>query len=298
MNRQARQLVLPLAALLSGFATIRALQKNIDAQLAAVHQERDDLLLRSGRLVKILSLGYDALAADLYWTRAVQYYGDKHSRHDPNLELLAPLLDLTVTLDPHLVVAYQFGAIFLAQSPPQGAGRPDLAVDLIRRGIQNNPDHWRLWSDLAFIYYWELKDYQKASEAFLEGSKNPQAGEWMRIMAAKVAAEGRSYAVSMFLWKQVYESTKDPLVRKNAFEHLQTLKAEEDARQLEELVGKFRSRFGRTPSSMVDLVDAGLLARAPLDPAGLPYVLGSDGKVYLSPASPIRSEVLEPPPGL
>lgn len=120
----------------------------------------------------------------------------------------------------------------------------------------------------------------------------------MRIMAAKVAAEGRSYAVSMFLWKQVYESTKDPLVRKNAFEHLQTLKAEEDARQLEELVGKFRSRFGRTPSSMVDLVDAGLLARAPLDPAGLPYVLGSDGKVYLSPASPIRSEVLEPPPGL
>ncbi len=296
MNARHRQLVLLVLVLTGGFAALRALQKSIDTQLPAVHQERDDLLLRSGRLVRILSLEYGSLAADLYWTRVVQYYGDKRSRHDPNLELLAPLLDLTVTLDPQLVVAYQFGAVFLAEPPPRGADRPDLAVDLIRRGIQNNPDQWRLWSDLGFIYYWELKDYQKASEAFLEGSRNPRAGEWMKIMAARVAAEGQSYAVSMFLWKQVYESTQDPLIRRNALEHLQSLKAEEDARHLEQLVTEYRSRFGRAPSAIADLIRAGLLPAAPVDPAGLPYVIGSDGKVYLNPASPMRSDMLKPPP--
>lgn len=297
MNARQRQLVLLLLALPGGFAALRTLQKSIDTQLAAVHQERDDLLLRSGRLVRILSLEYNSLAADLYWTRVVQYYGDKRSRRDPNLELLAPLLDLTVTLDPQLVVAYRFGAVFLAEPRPRGAGRPDLAVDLIHRGIQNNPDQWRLWSDLGFIYYWELKDYQKASEAFLEGSRNPRAGEWMKIMAARVAAEGQSYGVSMFLWKQVYESTQDPLIRRNALEHLQSLKAEEDAGHLEQFVTEYRSRFGRAPSAIADLIRAGLLPAAPLDPAGLPYVIGSDGKVHLHPASPIPSDALKSPPG-
>lgn len=297
MNAQPRQLAFLLLVLLGGFAAVGALQKSIDAQLAAIHQEKHDLLLRSRRLVKILSLEYDSLAADLYWTRVVQYYGDKRSRHDPNLELLAPLLELTVTLDPQLVVAYQFGAVFLAEPQPRGAGRPDLAVDLISRGIQHNPDQWRMWSDLGFIYYWELKDYQKASEAFLEGSKNPQAGEWMKIMAARVTAEGQSYAVSMFLWKQVYESTQDPMIRRNAFEHLQSLRAEEDARHLEEFVAEFRNRFGRAPGAIADLIRAGLLPGVPLDPAGLPYVIGADGRIYLNPASPIRSDSLKPPPG-
>lgn len=295
MNAQPRQLALLLLVLLGGFAAVGALQKSIDAQLAGIHQEKDDLLLRSRRLVKILSLEYDSLAADLYWTRVVQYYGDKRARHEANLELLAPLLDLTVTLDPQLVVAYRFGAVFLAEPAPRGAGRPDLAVDLIRRGIENNPDQWRMWSDLGFIYYWELKDYPRASEAFLEGSKNPRAGEWMKIMAARVAAEGRSYGVSMFLWKQVYESTQDPAIRKNALEHLQSLKAEEDIRHLDELVEKFRSRFGRAPTAIADLIREGLLPGAPLDPAGFPYVIGADGKVHVNPASPISAEAGKPP---
>jgi len=44
-------LILPL-----GFAGIWRLQHGIDSQLAAVSQERDDVLLRSGKLVKWMSL--------------------------------------------------------------------------------------------------------------------------------------------------------------------------------------------------------------------------------------------------
>ncbi|MGB8662475.1 MAG: hypothetical protein WCD34_18765, partial [Candidatus Acidiferrum sp.] len=75
-----------LVPLLLGFTGIWRLQQRIDGQRTALHQERDDLALRSGKLVKAMSLEYAPLVADIYWTRAVQYYGDKHARHDANFE--------------------------------------------------------------------------------------------------------------------------------------------------------------------------------------------------------------------
>ena len=89
--------LLPLLLTL-GFAGEWQLQQRIDGQRAAMHQERDELVLRSGKLVKAMSLEYAPLMADIYWTRVVQYYGDKRARHDPDFELLWPLLDLTTTL--------------------------------------------------------------------------------------------------------------------------------------------------------------------------------------------------------
>jgi hypothetical protein len=70
----------------------------------------DVLFLSSPKMVKRLSLGYDGLLADIYWTRAVQYFGGRHVAGASHYRLLAPLLAITTTLDPHLVVAYQFGS--------------------------------------------------------------------------------------------------------------------------------------------------------------------------------------------
>src|SRR5256886_1534778 len=145
-------LVLPF-----GFAGIWRLQPGIDGQRVSLSQERDDVLLRSGKLVKVMSLEYAPLLADIYWTRVVQYYGNKHVRGQVNLELLWPLLDITTTLDPNLLISYRFGAMFLSQAAPAGAGRPDLAVQLIQRRIPANPDYWRLYEDLGFVYYFDLK---------------------------------------------------------------------------------------------------------------------------------------------
>jgi hypothetical protein len=66
------------------------------------------LYLSSPKLVKRLSLGYDGLMADIYWTRAVQYFGSRHFRHASHYRQLAPLLTITTALDPHLIVAYEF----------------------------------------------------------------------------------------------------------------------------------------------------------------------------------------------
>jgi hypothetical protein len=280
-------LVLPL-----GFAGIWRLQHGIDAQRESLSQERDDVLLRSGKLVKVMSLEYAPLLADVYWTRVVQYYGNKHMRGQANLELLWPLLDITTTLDPNLLISYRFGAMFLSQAAPGGAGRPDLAVQLIERGIRANPDYWRLYEDLGFVYYFDLKDYQKASAAFLEGSKNPNAQLWMKVMAAKVAAEGESFETSMFLWKDIYNSTSDPEIKKNALVHLQLLKVKEDCKQLNALADEYEKRFGKRPVRMSEMVQAELLRGIPGDPLGFAYIFGEDGRVELNLESPLLEQQL------
>src|SRR5256714_13387412 len=280
-------LVLPL-----GFAAIWRLQHGIDAQRAGLSQERDDLLLRSGNLVKVMSREYAPLHADIYWTRVVQYYGNKPVRGQAKLELLWPLLDITTTLDPNLLISYRFGAMFLSQAAPSGAGRPDLAVQLIRRGIQANPSYWRLYEDLGFVYYFDLKDYQKASDAFLEGSKKPNAQLWMKIMAAKVAAEGESFETSLFLWKDIYDTSADPSVKKNALMHLQLLTVKEDCKQLDALADEYAKRYGRRPSRMSDLVQAGLVRGIPRDPLGFAYVFGASEKTELNLDSPLLEKQL------
>lgn len=290
---RGRYFPLLLVALLPlGFAGIWRLQQRIDVTLAGVEQEQDSLLLRSPKLMKLASMEFAPLLADVYWTRAVQYYGNKRLTRGKGLDLLWPFLDIATTLDPQLIPAYRFGSTFLSERQPAGAGHPELAVQLLERGIKANPDYWRLYADLGYVYYFDAKDYRKASQAFYQGSKNPQALIWMKVMAAKIAAEGESLGTSKFLWLEVYRTTNDPELKKNAENHLKDLQIDEDLAQLSGLSKEFERRTGHKPREMRELVEAGLLRGIPRDREGYPYVLDGEGKAQLNLNSPLLEDWL------
>jgi hypothetical protein len=286
--------LLALVAVPVLFVVCAALQVHIDAETLAMNQDQDELLLRSGGLLKNLSLGYEPLLADIYWTRVVQYYGARARKAGATYESLWPLLDITTTLDPKLMIAYRFGAVFLSEQPPVGPGRADLAVDLVKRGIAENPDEWRLYQDLGFLYSIHLKDYKKAADAYLEGSKNPNAQIWMKVMAARVAEAGNALETSKLIWMGVYSSSKDELVRRRAIQHIHALDAALGLKKLNESSEDYWRKFGRFPGSMQELRDAGLVGGALQDPDGFPYVMGPNGVPQLNPKSTI---VLDPEQG-
>ena len=275
---------------LLGFAGVWRLQERIDVQQHAVESEDDQVMLRSGKLVKGLSLEYAPLLADIYWTRVVQYFGNKHAGQQPDLRLLWPLLDVTSVLDPQLMPVYHFGSMFLSDAAPRGAGRPDLAVELLERGLKANPDQWRLYYDLGFVYYFDMKDYPKASAAFYEGSKNPNALFWMKVMAARIATEGDSIETSTFLWQDVYNTTSDPSLKENALNHLQLLRAQEDCKRIDAVADEYQRRFGRRPVQMSELLLGGFLLGEPVDALGYPYVLSEGGKAEINPRSPLKDK--------
>ncbi|HEX2775143.1 MAG TPA: hypothetical protein VHN10_00745 [Candidatus Acidoferrales bacterium] len=288
MSRQShtRSLGFALIAIPVLFLAIVWLQTRIDVETRTIALQKEELLVRSAPLLKKLSLGYDSLLADIYWTRAVQYYGTMVVIPGKKFDLLWPLLDITTTLDPKLVIAYRFGAIFLSE-PAVGAGRADLAAELVERGVAANPDDWQLDADLGFLYYWYLKDYAKASAAYLEASKKPDAPVLMKMMAAEVAAKGDSFAASTAIWSEIFETAQDPAVKNNAYQHLQSLQAQQDLLALDKYAEDYRQRNGRYPATTTELYESGILSGVPLDPAGVAYIFGPDGKAQLDPKSSV-----------
>lgn len=242
----------------------------------------DVLYISSPKMVKRASLGFEGLMACIYWTRTVQYFGHRHALGSRSYNELAPLLEITTALDPHMVPAYQFGASFLAPAPPTGAGEPRRAVDLMQYGIQHNPDNWHLYYDLGFVYYTELKDYKGAAKVFEEGSKAPNANPFLKLLAAQMAEHAADYETARMLWTATYESSTESNIRQNAIEHLRCIRVDEDVTRLQEGVSHFEQQNGRLPTSIFELAAAEHLRGIPADPDGNPYLLSLEGQVQVA----------------
>ncbi len=274
--------------------------------------EVETLTITSGRLVRALSVAYTGLAADLYWLRAIQYYGGTKRRlvsgaspvllpppalaADPDAEypLLYPLLDLATTLDPKFRMAYRFGAVFLAEGYPSGPGRPDLAVSLLEKGVRAQPDKWEYLEDIGFVHYWYRRDYQEAARWFDRAARVPGAPWWLRSLAATTFTQGGDRKSSRQIWTAIRQSADNDWLRQEADRRLLQLEALDDIDRINARIRQLAARTASMDVSWPALVRAGVVAGVPTDPAGVPYELSGAGTVRLSPRSPLWPPPEEP----
>jgi len=272
------------ALLLAAASGIVWTQRRIDERLGAFRAQEEVLYLWSGRRVKRLAPGFEGLAADIYWLRTVQYFGGKRVfSNDRKFELLEPLIDITVSLDPRLEIAYRYGAIFLAEPAPVGAGRIDSALAVLERGARENPENWRLRKELAYFHYLFKHDAQTAARILLEAAELPGAAYWLRTLAADFLGRSGDRDTSRRVWKQMYDDSEEGAIKQNALTHLRILDAQETRELLQAAVQEFERRGGRRPSSLQDLVTHGFVRSIPDDPSGVPFAYDAEaGTVRLS----------------
>jgi tetratricopeptide (TPR) repeat protein len=241
-------------------AMLYPLQKYLDSLRPVEDSIEDVLYLPSGETVKRLSFGFDGLLADVYWLRSVQYFGQQLLNKDKEIDftrlsdvrydLLYPLLNITTTLDPHYIAAYRFGATFLPDY------NHDLALKLVQKGIENNPDNWRLYQNLATLY-WKAKDYRSASETFFKGAEKPKAPFWMKIMGGVMLSEGGSRATACKLYSAIYEEaleSNDDLVRTQMEVQIKRVQALDELDYLNEMITRYREENNRCPNSLLELL--------------------------------------------
>ena len=102
---------------------------------------------------------------------------------------------LTTTLDPRFNIAYRFGAIFLAEPYPGGAGRPDLAIALLEKGLRARPDKWEYMQDIGFVHYWYAPRLPGGGRLVREGQRRAGRAVVAAVAGGDDAGAGRRPAV-------------------------------------------------------------------------------------------------------
>ena len=277
----------PIIAVVLGAAI--GLQVTRDRLYQQRERETERILyVRSNDTAKRLTLDFDALAADVYWIRAIQHYGGDRlaGTRKRKYELLYPLLDLTTSLDPYFTIAYRFGAIFLSEAAPGGPGRPDEAIQLLQKGLITQPHKWQYFHDIAFVHYWHLRDFKTAAEWFQRAADQPNSPNWLRPLAAGMLTAGNDRSSARLLWSQILESDQEWL-RATARRSLQQLDALDFIDQVQPIVRKYPPAPG-TPYSWIDFARRRIFNGIPLDPAGTPFEIDpATGTISVSKDSPL-----------
>jgi tetratricopeptide (TPR) repeat protein len=271
------------------------LQRDRERRFPQAEPAQQILYVSSPAVLTRLALGFDALVADLYWIRAIQYYGGTRlsGELDKSYELLYPLLDLTTSLDPNFNIAYEFGSFFLSEKKPGGPGRSDLAIKLLEKGIRERPDRWQYPYDIGFVHYRD-GNYKTAAEWFLRAAdtsgakkEGERADMWLGPLAANTMATGGDTRSSRILYEQLLTS-EVAWLREDAARRLKKLDAIDQIAGLERRIAEYEARFGDPPPTWQHMIDGGYLPGVPLDPEGHAYVLNPWwGDVTVSPDSPI-----------
>ncbi|MDT4955700.1 MAG: hypothetical protein QOJ02_3838 [Acidobacteriota bacterium] len=292
-----RQTILLSLVILLGLGSVAGLNRWIEMNRPPVDSKlEEEKLYVTGAAARRMSLGFNGLIADWYWMRSLQYVGRKiiakegHFQMDDlaslDLKLLYPLLDTATTLDPQFLPVYEYGAAVLP------AINDEDAIKLLKKGIEQNPDAWRLYHHLGYIY-WQRKDYKTASETYTEGARITGAPMWMQAMSARMLAEGGSSATAREMYKRIKEQSDDADIRRMAELRLLQIDSFEERDAVRRVLADFSARKGRCPTEWKEIAAqlhaAGLeldANGAPLDPANTPYVLVQNGcDVDLDPKS-------------
>ncbi|MFN2529725.1 MAG: tetratricopeptide repeat protein [Pyrinomonadaceae bacterium] len=259
-------------------------------------QQEEELFLSSST-ARRMSLGFNALVADWYWMRSLQYVGRKilnareHFELDDlgnlNLKLLSPMLDTATTLDPEFIEAYEYAAIVLPSV------NLEEGIRIIRKGIDANPNQWRLYHQLGYIY-WQQRDYKMAARIYDRGSSIPGAPEWMKAMKGRLAMEGGSAATAREIYTRLYQESNDNDIRDMARRRLIQLQSDDEIKTIQQSLSIFGARTGRCVNNWSEIApalhSAGIrldMTGAPLDPSNTRYILDHDCTVKLAPQSEI-----------
>lgn len=154
-------------------------------------------------------LGASRLAADFYWLGFIQYAGDPARRRQDHFQLADEYLNAVTQLDPHFIQPYAFAAFTVGAD----ANRPDLAAELIERGIKENPGNWYLPYLAGINQFLYANNDQSAARYYALAASLPGAPQYIGEQAGILASGAPSFLSRARTLESVSAHEKDPLVR-------------------------------------------------------------------------------------
>lgn len=291
MKNSSAKLIISVVFVVIGFGLVYLLSNFINNNRPPLPEnfEDQDLLLQ-GSKIKGYTLGFNGLMADWYWMQSLQYIGDKITNSkDTNINiedlrslnprLLYPLLDNATSLDPKFLTIYSYGAVVLP------AIDPNQAIKIAEKGIANNPNEWRLYQHLGYIY-WRLKDFDNAAESYQKGSQIDGAPSFMELMAAQMKTQGGSRQTARIMYEQMLSEAQDSQTKEVATLKLMQIDSLDEREAIQNALNSFKNQQNRCANNWMEIFPILKNVKLPnnrdfsidkssnlVDPSGIPYLL-------------------------
>ncbi|MBN1273103.1 MAG: hypothetical protein JXB26_12610 [Candidatus Aminicenantes bacterium] len=217
------------------------------------------IFIPSGKYLKYATFGYSSLAADLIYLWAIQYYSD-YSITERYL-YLDHIFSIINELDPRYLDPYEVGAQIAAFE----AGDVNLALKILDRGMEKNPDEWIFPFEAGHYARNVKKDFNLARNYFYKASQIKGSPPLMRRLYASAALGAEDYQTAWNTWLEIYQTTRDEKIKKLASNHLYQVKSAKDITLLQEAIEAYKKRYGHHPSDLEQLVKTGLIRAVPRD---------------------------------
>jgi hypothetical protein len=228
----------------------------------------------SAESLKFISLGYKQLAADYYWMRAIEHFGDK-AMHRYNYPNIVALIQRVLALDPYFGAAYFFAGTALTIKGID----PRISIGILERGLKYRPDLWHIPFLLGFNEYFFMHNYSKAARALAIAAKFPKAPPEAGGLATRLAAEAGEPEIGLQMIDSIMSAITDPKVSATYEERKRLLTLEVHLKWLNQAADKYRQTMQHQATSLDDLVRVGLLKEIPAEPMGGKYSIDANGVV-------------------
>lgn len=223
------------------------------------------IYIPSGKYLKFATFGYSSLLADLIYLWSIQYYSD-YSVVD-RFKYLDHIFSVIAELDHRYLDPYQIGALIALYE----ARDLDLALKILDRGLEKNPDQWIFPLEAGHYAQMAKKDYKLAQKYYKKAMEIKGAPPITKRLYANASFKLTDYKTAFETWQEIYQTTEEERIKKIASNHLFQVKAAIDIKTIFEAIEKFREIYDRNPVDLPQLLKAGLLDSLPKDLDGQDY---------------------------
>ncbi len=274
MNNLFKKIIISLILLLLVFS-LYPLGKSIDRTSPENTNPIPELFyFPKTSFIKNIAFGYNNLLADIFWIRSIQYIG-QHMITDNAFPYLYHILDITTSLDPRFINAYNFGSFFLAT----WANDKKEGIELAKKGIKNNPENWKPAFELGFIYYMK-HDYKNAYKYFSLANTLPYMPDMYKTFAPYAMGKFASPDQGIEMWTAIAKMSDNKFIIDAARNNIAVLTQKKRVDMLNQAVQTYKKRFHKFPSDLSELVGKGIVAELPKPVGDMPYDYDpSTGKV-------------------
>ncbi len=201
-------------------------------QRTLVPQQMDSFYMPPQQVLRLTSLGYTRLAADLLWVKTLVYFGEE--MNGPKRQTwLAGHVWRVVGLDPSFELAYSWaGAAMMYGGRIIDNETVRLSNEFYREAMRRFPGNWRYPAALAFNLVYEYKaeneeeaarNREEAIRLFEAASRMEGAPEYLRVLALSEMGKAGMDQLAVEYLREAYAAATDEQERKRLLSRMEKL---------------------------------------------------------------------------